>query len=194
MKKHKTVYDRGFKLLATDRNFDFKSGLTAKLDGIQGDFDQQIINEIVLWKVSRYAQIDSDTLELINMLNNDSRRLDIEKTKIILKALLKTKGIQLPMASAILRFKNKNIYQIIDQRVYRVLYKGKKLKLKKHTSEKNLNEQIEIYLKYLKDLSKACRSLKIPFEASDRILFMVDRRINKDISLDNYSTKNGKEM
>jgi hypothetical protein len=194
MKKHKTVYDKGFKLFESDKNFDLKNTLTTKLDNIAGKFDQQIINEIVLWKVSRYAQIDRDTLELINSVNTDSRRLDMGKTKILLKALLKTKGIQLPMASTILRFKNKKIYQIIDQRVYRVLYAGKKLKLKKHTSEKNLNEQIALYLKYLQDLSKVCKSLKIPFETSDRILFMVDRRINKDIPLDNYSSQNGKEI
>jgi hypothetical protein len=52
-----------------------------------------------------------------------------------------------------LRFRN-NIYQIIDQRVYRIIYEGQTLKLKTYPSEKNINEQIDIYLKYLLDLRK----------------------------------------
>lgn len=39
----------------------------------------------------------------------------------ILRKLLMTPGIRLPMASTILRFKNPNVYQIIDQRAYRFL-------------------------------------------------------------------------
>ncbi len=93
------------------------------------------------------------------------------------------------MASTILRFKNRNIYQIIDQRVFRIIYIDKKLKLKAHPSEKNLNSQIDLYLQYLKDLTEICEKLKIPFEKSDRILYMADKRINKDIPLENYSTK-----
>jgi hypothetical protein len=115
--------------------------------------------------------------------------LDIEKTRKLLITLIQKKGIQLPMASTILRFKNKNIYQIIDQRVYRIIYKGEKLKLKTHPNDKNLNDQIELYIKYLHDLTKVCKELSIPFDKSDRILFMADKRINKDISLDNYSAK-----
>jgi hypothetical protein len=90
------------------------------------------------------------------------------------------------MASTILRFRNKNIYQIIDQRVYRIIYKDEKLKLKTHPSDKNVSDQIELYFKYLRDLKVVCEKLEIPFDKSDRILFMADKRINKDFSLDNY--------
>ena len=112
--------------------------------------------------------------------------LDVEKTKIILKALIQNKGIQLPMASTILRFRNKNIYQIIDQRVYRIIYKDKKLKLKTHPNEKNLNDQVELYIQFLKDLKEVCKQINIPFDKADRILFMADRRINNEHKLDNY--------
>ncbi len=88
-----------------------------------------------------------------------------------------------------IRFKNKNIYQIIDQRVYRVIYKDKKLKLKTHLNDKNLNHQIDLYIQYLKDLKKICRKLKIPFDKSDRILYMADKRINRNIILQNHSAK-----
>jgi hypothetical protein len=189
MTTHKTVFDSDFQLVQADLEFDYQKDLTAKLDKTTTAFDQEIINEIVLWKVNRYADIDDDTLKLLNDIDRNATKLDIEKTRIVLKTLIQKKGIQLPMASTILRFKNKNIYQIIDQRVYRIIYKDKKLKLKTHPNDKNLNDQIDLYVQYLKDLSKVCKELNIPFDKSDRILFMADKRINKDIPLDNYSTK-----
>ena len=91
------------------------------------------------------------------------------------------------MASTILRFKNPNIYQIIDQRVYRLIYKNKQLTINAYPSDKNLNYQIELYIKYLTELKKVCDSLKIPFKESDRILYMADKRVNKGIKLNNYS-------
>lgn len=185
---HKTVFDDAFQLEKGDQEFDYQKDLTAKLDKTTTLFDQKIINEIVLWKVNRYASVDNDTLELLNDIDPKATELDTEKTRKLLKNLIQKKGIQLAMASTILRFKNKNIYQIIDQRVYRIIYKDKKLKLKTHPNEKNLNEQIDLYFQYLQDLKNVCIKLKIPFDNSDRILFMADKRINKDILLDNYST------
>jgi len=90
------------------------------------------------------------------------------------------------MASTILRYRNPNIYQIIDQRVYRVIYENQILELNTYPSEKNLNFQIELYIKYLYDLSAICTDLKILFDKSDRILFMADKRINKKENLNNY--------
>jgi len=190
---HKTIFDSDFQLVQADFEFEYQNDLTAKLDKTTSSFDQEIINEIVLWKVNRYANVDNDTLKLLNEIEPKSTELDIEKTRQVLKTLIQKKGIQLPMASTILRFKNKNIYQIIDQRVYRIIYNGKKLKLKTHLNDNNLNEQIDLYLQYLKDLKEVCKKIDIPFEKSDRILFMADKRINKNIPLDNYSTKT-KEM
>lgn len=186
---HRTVFDKKFHIAQADMEFAYQTNLTEKLDKITASFDQQIINEIVLWKVNRYAMLDNITLNLLNDIDPNTTKLDIEKTREILKKLIKKKGIHLTMASTILRFRNKNIYQIIDQRVYRIIYKKKTLKLKKYPNDKNLNEQIELYLQYLKDLTNVCEKLEIPFYNSDRILFMADKRINKDISLDNYSSK-----
>ncbi|MBN8702743.1 MAG: hypothetical protein J0M08_06745 [Bacteroidetes bacterium] len=186
---HKTVFDKGFRIVPADEEFEYQKDLTAKLDTTTELFDQQIINEIVLWKINRYANVDGETLKLLNEIDPNSKVLDIEKTRRIVKILINIKGIQLPMASTILRFKNKNIYQIIDQRVYRIIYKDKKLILKTHLNDTNLNEMVDLYLQYLKDLTEVCKQFKIPFHKSDRILFMVDKRINKDIPLDNYSTK-----
>ncbi len=54
------------------------------------------------------------------------------------------------MASAILRFKNPNIYQIIDQRANRLLY-SKELKI-----PHNILKQIDLYVDYLTKLRKVC--------------------------------------
>jgi hypothetical protein len=189
MTTHKTVFDKEFQIILADKEFEYQKDLTAKLDKNETMFDQEIINEIILWKVNRYANVDNDTLKLLNDIGTTSTVLDIEKTRKILKMLIQKKGIQLPMASTMLRFKNKNIYQIIDQRVYRIIYKDKKLKLKTHLNDKNLNDQVDLYIQYLKDLTEVCEKLEIRFDESDRILFMADKRINKDIPLDNYSTQ-----
>lgn len=144
------------------------------------------MNEIVLWKVNKYAEFDESLIKLINSIDKNEFEIDIDKTKEILKGLLKTNGVQLAMASTIVRYRNPNIYQIIDQRVYRVIYENQILDLNTYSSEKNLNFQIELYIKYLIDLKRICSDLKIPFEKSDRILFMADKRINKTEKLKNY--------
>ena len=88
------------------------------------------INEIILWKVNRYAAIDTETLKLINQIKKEDTQLNTELTCAILLRLLGKyqKGVRLAMASTILRFKNPKVYQIIDQRVYRFIYKEQILK------------------------------------------------------------------
>ena len=83
----KTVQDNDFKLVKSDKDFTYQNELTTKLDSNTNLFNQDIINEIVLWKVNRYAKLDDETLLLINEIENDSTELDIEKTKDILKKL-----------------------------------------------------------------------------------------------------------
>ena len=182
----KTIFDSDFKIISDDYEFKYQEALTKKLDSSTENFSQEKLNEIVLWKVNRYAEFDESLIELINSIDKDETKIDIDKTKQILKGLLKTNGVQLAMASTILRYRNPNIYQIIDQRVFRVIYKNQTLELNTYPSEKNLNFQIELYIKYLYDLSNVCIDLKIPFDKSDRILFMADKRINKKEKLKNY--------
>jgi len=182
----KTIFDPEFNIETDDYNFYYQESLTTKLDTSNSDFNQEKINEIVLWKVNRYAEFDMELIALINSIDNSNTELDIDLTKKVLKQLLKTNGVQLAMASTILRFRNPSVYQIIDQRVFRVIYENEILNLNIYPSEKNLNFQIELYIKYLFDLRKICLNLKIPFEKSDRILFMADKRINKKEKLKNY--------
>ncbi|MEI6270138.1 MAG: hypothetical protein WCP01_14760 [Methylococcaceae bacterium] len=43
--------------------YSYQPELTRKLDGVTKEaFDQPLVNEIVLWKVNRYAPLSSNTL------------------------------------------------------------------------------------------------------------------------------------
>ncbi|MDM1346485.1 hypothetical protein [Myroides marinus] len=161
-----------------DNNYKYQAKLTPKLDALEGDFNQGIINEIVLWKVNRYAEIDESILKLLNVIDRNNIVLDVELTKEIMNVLLNCPGVQLAMASTILRFKNPHVYQILDQRVFRFIY-GVALQevLKKE------KDQVKVYLCYLRKLKEVCNELSISFEDSDRILYELDKKFNKDIKL-----------
>lgn len=178
----KTINDEGFKVEKEDEEFNYHELLTPRLDKLEGDFDQSTINQIVLWKVNRYANVDKETLDLLNELNG---KLDKPKARKVLKKLLGSKGIQLPMASTILRFKNPTVFQIIDQRVFRIIY-GSTLSLPAYQSDKNIEKQIDLYFEYLEKLRVVSTDLDIKFEEADRILYNADKRVNKNKKLKNY--------
>lgn len=64
--------------------FSYQENLTRKLDMEEGDFDQNIINEILLWKVNRYAELSADDLKILNKLDREQSELDEEFTRKIL--------------------------------------------------------------------------------------------------------------
>lgn len=172
----KTIKDININLENYDYNF--QEDLTKDLDLLNWDFDQDLINQIVLWKVNRYAKIDNETLELLNKINKEDDNINETFLTDLLEKLLNTKWIKLPMASTILRFKNPNIFQIIDQRVYRFIY-WEELKLSWIKNDK----AIKLYLSYIKDLKDVCKKYKIDFSLSDRILYALDKKINKHIKI-----------
>jgi hypothetical protein len=180
----RTIYNLTTTELEFDKSlYSYQTELTSKLDNLNNDFDQDIINEIVLWKVNRFAAVDIETLNLLNQIKKTDTVLNPELTELILLKLLNKdqKGIRLAMASTILRFKNPRIYQIIDQRVYRFLY-DTELKY----SETDTNKQISIYFEYLKKLKQVCLDQNINFEMADRILYSMDKVYNADIKLNGY--------
>lgn len=169
---YNTIFDK--KVDWKDFKFNYQSNLTEKLDNIKDSFDQATIDQIVLWKVNRYAELNDETLSLLNKIEISDKQLNNDLTKEVLRKLLDTKGIRLPMASTILRFKNPNLYQIIDQRAYRVIYNSN-LAL-----PSNIDEQIEIYLSYLTKVRSVCQQFDIDFNKADRMLYWADKEINKD--------------
>ena len=107
MTTHKTVFEENFQFIQPDYEFEYQTDLTNKLDNTQSHFSQDVINQIVLWKVNRFALIDNDTLTQLNAIDPYATVLDEINTRTLLKRLIQIKGIQLPMASTILRFRNK---------------------------------------------------------------------------------------
>ena len=174
MKDIRTVEDINIK--EYDLEFKFQPKLTIELDKLNEDFTQNILNEIILWKVNRYAWFDSVTIELLNTLKQWTSELDELLTEQLLEKLLGTKGVRIAMASTILRFKNPSVYQIIDQRVYRIVYWVNMPTIKD-------KEASNVYIKYLKDLRSVCTKHNIPFEQSDRDLYALDKVINKGIKI-----------
>ena len=172
----KTIYSPDFNL--SDENYNYQDELTKELDLYREDFDQNHINKIVLWKINRYAKLNEETIQLINSISPVEQSIDKEKTKKVLSALLKISGIGIPMASTILRFRNPHVYQIIDQRAYRILM-GEELKL----SVTKMDENIKIYLDYLEKLRAFCFSVGKNFEEADRFLYEKDKKLNKGIKI-----------
>ena len=165
------------KLKELGKSYNYQGKLTPVLDAVTDDFDQARINEIVLWKVNRYAEMDEETLGWINQIDRNSKEIDEPLTREILGKLLHKdcKGFRLPMVSTILRFRNPKIYQIIDQRAYRILY-GETYR---HSTVAWKNA--DLYLAYLKKLRADCARHGIAFERADRDLYELDKEENGGI-------------
>lgn len=155
--------------------YNYLDHLTSELDKLTCNFDQSILDKIVLWKVNRYAEFDQTTIQKLNNLPVDI--IDDKYTEDLLLEMLETKGVKIAMASTILRFKNPKLFQIIDKRVYRILY-GFPLK---NTAVHD--KAIKMYLQYLKDLKKICNKQEISFEMADRVFYMLDKDLNNEIKL-----------
>jgi thermostable 8-oxoguanine DNA glycosylase len=164
-------------MLETAKNtYKYQRELTAELDANNNEFTEIHFLKIVLWKLNRYPEITDETISILNQLK---RSYSEEKAKECLAHLLKIKGCDLPMASTILRFLLPKKFQIIDQRTYRILY-GEELKLSTVTEKK-----IQKYFTYLNKLAEETSRFNIPFEKADRLLYSLDKMINKDVALKN---------
>lgn len=159
------------------KDYKYQKKLTDKLDNHSGDFSEQTLLEIALWKTNRYPTITQDLLEDINDLRKNYSE---EKASNLLRKLLQKemKGFNLPMASTVLRFAVPNKLQIIDQRVYRFITNKDCLKI-----PNNIDEKIELYFNYIKQLKKICTDYNIPFLEADRLLYQLDKKLNKKFPL-----------
>ena len=95
----------------------------------------------------------------------------------ILESLLTIRGIDLPMASAILRFRNPNVFQVIDRHAFRAIY-DKKYPL---YSTSPVKDKITIYFEYLDMLIALCERKNLEFRTIDRLLYEYDKKINKTL-------------
>jgi thermostable 8-oxoguanine DNA glycosylase len=99
---------------------------------------------------------------------------DHKQAESVLISLLGVTGVDLPMASAILRFRNPAIFQIIDRHAYRAIY-GSHYPLYTASS---ISTKIKTYFDYLEELVKLCDRKKLAFTTVDRVLYQFDKDKN----------------
>jgi len=152
----------------------YQPQLTSRLDGI-GDvaFSQDLINEIVLWKLNRYVFLDNAALQSIDALRC-LKAGQHRQGEAVLRWLLGTHGVDLPMASTILRFRNARAFQIIDRHAYRAIY-DQDYPLCTGTSP---CRKITVYFDYLDQLVELCETRELAFETIDRLLYVFDKGQN----------------
>jgi thermostable 8-oxoguanine DNA glycosylase len=157
--------------------YKFQPELTKRLDNLENtSIDQPLINEIVLWKLNRYVCLGDENIERLKKLKL-LKAGEHKKGNDILKALLGVNGVDLPMASTILRFMNPKVFQIIDRHAYRAVY-GKKYPLYQATPTER---KISIYFDYISDLIELCKSKGLAFTTIDRLLYMFDKKKNEKL-------------
>jgi hypothetical protein len=162
--------------------YEYNPDLTAKLDKLDLEgLNREQLYEIVLWKLNRFPVISD---ELIGQLKSLGRYKNGEhrNAEALLRDLLQCRGIALPMASTILRFANPEVFQIIDDRAFRVLTDGigsypTKPQL---ITEGYLKKSCEIYFDYLDRLCEL-KGETFPFKNMDRILYQLDIKLGNSI-------------
>ena len=138
------------------------------------DFD--IINAIVLWKINREIFVSFETIEFLNSIAGSVatpeealRNMDVP---YLVQQMIESKGIGLPVASAILKQYCPQAFPIIDQRAYFVLY-GEKLPL---------NAGVNVYLDYIERCASLASDHAIPFENVDEVLYQIDKNSGRTLN------------
>ena len=148
--------------------------LTAHLDHLPDKpFSQETVNEIVLWKVNRYALLPPDVRGSLHALRALSPKKHRKGEQVLLR-LLDCDGVDLAMASTFLRFQNAEVFQIIDRHAYRAVF-GQPYPLHSKASAKT---KMSTYFTYLDALHSLAASKGAAFRDLDRILYIFDKRHN----------------
>jgi len=154
--------------------YKYQPRLTPRLDGLGGaDLTPELVDQIVLWKLNRYVSLDSALLGRLNQLKA-LRMGEHRKGEPVLSELLATHGVDLPMASTLLRFRNPGVFQIIDRHAYRAVY-GAPYPLFASTPA---SSKVAVYFEYLDDLLSFCQGRQLAFSTIDRLLYMFDKELN----------------
>lgn len=155
-------------------SYRYQPDLTRKLDALcSASFDQETINEIVLWKVNRYAPLAPEALTALDRASRFSAGQHRDAKEVV-AVLLDQPGVDLPMASTFLRFRNSLTFQIIDRHAYRAVT-GDDYPLYSTSKDK---DKINLYFNYLDQLHELARIKSLQFESLDRILYVFDKQKN----------------
>jgi thermostable 8-oxoguanine DNA glycosylase len=153
--------------------YNYQVFLTKKLDDLASlKLTPKLVNEIVLWKVNRFVLLQKDLLDRLNALRTLKAGAHGEARPVI-DSLLRIRGVDLPMASTLLRFRNSKVFQIIDKHAYRALY-GENYPPYIRSPE----QKIDVYFSYLERLRSLCKQKRLRFETADRVLYVFDKKKN----------------
>lgn len=177
MKPIKTYKDLS-DLNSYKEKYAYQEFLTKVLDKSYDPFDEHLINKIALWKVNRYYRLDDSLLNQINYLK-DLKKGEHRKAEKVIEDMLGVPGVDIAMASTILRFRNPETFQIIDKRAYRMVF-GEPLKLYHSTKSAT---KIDTYFKYMDALIKISKNLHVEFQLLDRLLYQADIEENRGLNL-----------
>ena len=164
------------------KKYRYQPELTAKLDALApGRISHETLLEIVLWKTNRYPSIPESARRKVSVV----RRLgpgQHRRGEKALRALLCIDYIRLPMASAILRFANPEVFQIIDVRALRVLLPSERLPSYRPQTinERYLENCVNLYLSYV-DAVREISGPGMAFRDADRILYQLDKALGHSI-------------
>lgn len=173
----KSFADGSLKIEEADREFSYLPEITATLDKDQGGVDEAFVKDVVLWKLNRFPEIDDEILAELRQIPRNERDISEKLISDVVQSLTSRRGFGLPMASAVLRFINPKAFQIIDRRAHRVLTG------EKYREPKSPKAKAAFYLKYLSTLRDLCSRENIDFSEADRLLYELDKRVNKGVSL-----------
>lgn len=156
------------------RRYTYQPELTTKLDALpDAPFSQETINEIVLWKVNRYAALPEEIRDGLYRLRS-LKANEHESATSVIQSLLGYGGVDLPMASTFLRFQNPDVFQIIDRHAYRAVV-GEAYP---HYAATPADKKVSTYFCYLGKLRSLADSRGLQFRDLDRILYVFDKEQN----------------
>jgi len=143
--------------------------LHAKLNG-SNSITEEDLRRVSLWKSDRVLSVTQDTLDVLNKLSASTNvNLGDDIVKEVLEKLVLSQGIGFPMASAILKFINPDVFPIIDVRAYRALT-GTKPYYGTYSYDK--------YIEYAKALTKIASATGRPLREIDEQLYCFDQKNN----------------
>jgi hypothetical protein len=156
------------------QGYRYQPKLTKRLDALgPALFTQEVINDIVLWKVNRYVNPIPAALTGLNGVAGFQPKSH-RNASGVLATLLNGPGVDLAMASTFLRFRNRKAFQIIDRHAYRAVY-GEEYPLYPSSS---VGVKTDTYFDYLDRLFELAELKGLDFELLDRILYVFDKEVN----------------
>lgn len=152
-------------------------------DGLDDRENLDILNEIVLWKINRIPYVSAETMRKVRKLpvkTTDDLRPNKKQIKECIMELLSSKGIQLPMASTILRFFYPDAFLIFDQRAYREVYKTEEPTFYgKDANEKYYKVYMDYIEKCVEYQKEHCPNVK--FRDLDKAFYQADKDKNNRV-------------